>query len=133
MRLLITGSREMTPANYPQLKQAIETYYPDATEIWHGGAQGCDQLAERYAREKGLQSHTIRPDYGRHSGKLAPLRRNEELVRSTEATLAAHTGKLKTGTNHTAHYTIRYGNELTAVNLNTGKGTKVPPSESLSL
>lgn len=130
MRLLLTGSRSLTPEHYPALKKAIEENYPQATEIWTGGARGADELAEHYAREKGLRCCVIRPNYSKYSGQVAPLQRNIELVRATDATLAVYCGKLTGGTNHTAHWTLRYGHELTTAALDTGRRKHWPADTS---
>ena len=95
MKVLITGSRELTNDHYEQLKQLMRTHYPNATEIWHGGARGADALAERYAMEMQLPATVIRPDYKNNHPKAAPHLRNYQLVKMTEATLAVY-GKTET-------------------------------------
>lgn len=120
MKLLITGSRALPASYYNHLLHAIKTHYPEATEIWHGGANGADQLAGMAAGQLGLPCHVVRPDYHKYTQKVAPLQRNRELVRNTDATLAVHIKGLTTGTNHTAHVTLQHGNPLTVVNLRTG-------------
>ena len=102
MKLLITGSRRATEADYARLVAAIEKYAPGVGEILHGGAEGADQLAGRYARENGLKETILRPDYQAHLPKLAPLVRNQELVKRADGVIAFYCGAQGGGTAYTA-------------------------------
>ncbi len=98
MKLLISGSRNYT--NYDGLCAAIDELTMvlqiedimdcTPTEILHGGAQGADQLAAKYAREHNLPQTVIRPNYNRYHAKQAPLMRNTELVAQAEYTIALY-------------------------------------------
>ncbi len=112
MKLLITGSRRATEAGYDRLAAAIERYAPQAAEILHGGAEGADQLAARYARENGLKETILRPDYQAHPPKLAPLLRNQELVQRADGVIALYCGAQKGGTAYTAGLAARAGKLL---------------------
>lgn len=101
MKVLITGSRELTNHHYQSLKELMRTHYPNATQIWHGGATGADQLAARYAMEMQLEAVEIRPDYKRYPGKAAPHVRNYQLVKGTDATLAVYGAVETPGTKST--------------------------------
>jgi len=84
------------------------------TEILHGGAKGADQLADRYAREHNIKCTIILPDYKKYCGKIAPLKRNDDLVKLADMTLALY-GKGRTGkggTADTARKTKRAGKHL---------------------
>ena len=102
MKLLITGSRRATAQDYAGLAAAIQKYAPGATTILHGGAQGADQLAEQYAQAHGLPTVVIRPDYEQWPAKVAPLKRNHELVDLADGVIALYKGKRKGGTAYTA-------------------------------
>lgn len=92
MKLLITGSRNFD--DYEGLKIAFEALEKELGEsaslILHGGAKGADQLAEQYANERGMKTIVIRPDYEQHPAKVAPLKRNSDLVNLADATLALY-------------------------------------------
>lgn len=120
MRLLITASRTLTPEHYQQVADLIREHYPNATEIWHGGAHGGDQLAARYARENHLREEVLEPWYGKNGGRLAPLWRNDELVKATNCTLAIFNGVMTNGTRYTARKSLRAGHETTIADLWTG-------------
>lgn len=120
MRLLITASRKLKPEHYPELARLIAEHYPNATEIWHGGATGGDQLAKRYAQEHGLKEVELKPYYGNNGGRLAPLWRNDTLVANTHATLAAYWGTLEGGTAYTAKKSMKMGHQTTIADLWTG-------------
>ena len=102
MKLLITGSRRATAQDYAGLAAAIQKHAPEARTILHGGAQGADQLAEQYAQAHGLPTVVIRPDYDQWPAKVAPLKRNHELVDLADGVIALYKGKRKGGTAYTA-------------------------------
>lgn len=106
MKLLISGTRKATHKNdYEKLKSAIETHYPNVTQILHGGAMGVDTLAGIYAAEKGLPTKVIKPDYKKHAGKIAPLVRNTKLVELADVVLCYYLETKTGGTADTARKT----------------------------
>ncbi len=114
MKLLITGSRKLEDPK--TLKLAIEELKTKEgqkiTMLLHGGAKGADTLAENWAKENGIKTHVIKPNYEEH-GKAAPLIRNKELVKLANKTLALYTTEKRTGgTGHTATETIKAGKPL---------------------
>ncbi|MEO1626303.1 MAG: SLOG family protein [Bacteroidota bacterium] len=115
MKLLISGSRKAThPLDYARLKEAIQKYAPQATEIWHGGAHGIDALASLYAREHDLVEQVIRPDYQSHYHKAAPLLRNTELVKACDACIVYYVDSHSGGTKDTETKASR-SNKLLAI------------------
>ena len=95
MRIAIIGSRSITMEAYP----FIQSYIPrGASEIVSGGAEGADQLAEAYARQKHLPLKLFLPDYARFR-KSAPLQRNIEIVRYSDYVLVLWDGTSR-GTAH---------------------------------
>lgn len=124
MRILITGSR-----NYKNKEAILEAIVKSAwildtnaltehqeehTLILHGGAKGADTLAEQAAKQLELPTEIIRPDYERYGGKAAPLKRNSELVKRSEMTVAAYgEGRdRKGGTWDTAKKTLKANKPL---------------------
>ena len=89
MKLAIIGSRTLT--NIP-----IDKYIPEgATEIVSGGARGIDNLARDYAKRKGLKLTEFLPRYDVYPGKIAPLKRNEEIANYADAVVAFWDGESK--------------------------------------
>lgn len=113
MKLLITGSRTLNATHYLDLCMLIAHYYPNVTQIWHGGAGGADQLAQRYCDETGTPCRVLQPDYQRHYWKAAPLKRNAELVRMTDATLALYCGEVTNGTANAVMHSHKLGHPVT--------------------
>lgn len=117
MKLLITGSRAVAEndANFRRLSLEIQSRYSvlgtgcldeqghgagrhlSLMAILHGGAQGADQLADRFGKEQGLPVEVIRPDYRQYPDRLAPLMRNTELVARADAVIAFYGPKARTG------------------------------------
>ena len=95
MRVAIIGSRSITMDAYPVIQQYIPR---GASEIVSGGAEGADQLAAAYAREKHLPLKLFLPDYTRFR-KSAPLQRNMEIVRYSDYVLVLWDGTSR-GTAH---------------------------------
>lgn len=111
MKLLITGSRAQL--HYDRVKNGIAEIEKIAgkkvTEILHGDAIGNDQLAKKYANENELQETAIKPNYGKY-GKSAPLKRNDEMIKLSDATLAIYaTNKRSGGTMYTANRSKKAG------------------------
>jgi len=103
MILLLTGSRTMTEYGTVEaaINEAIEKH-GKPTKIIHGGANGADTLAERYAQLNGYDTHVIKPDYEKYGSKYAPLVRNKELVNTATVVVAVYDGQKTNGTRYTA-------------------------------
>jgi hypothetical protein len=76
MIVVITGSRGWTDRDVIRL--AIDAL-PSRSKVVTGGAWGADLLAEEYARVRGHQVVTVRPNYAEF-GKGAPLKRNDQML-----------------------------------------------------
>ena len=76
MKALVTGSRNFF--DYEWIASRLAKY--PLTEIITGGAIGVDANAERYAREKGLKSTILKPDWDKY-GKAAGYKRNSEMLK----------------------------------------------------
>lgn len=91
IRIAIVGSR-----NYPhtgKIRAEIDKLDPRTHLIISGGARGVDQAAERYAAACGFNVITIRPNYYKFAGKVAPLVRNREIVDTAHRILAFWDGQ----------------------------------------
>ena len=89
MKTAIVGSRSLSDSCYPILAE----YVPQGTsQIISGGAEGVDQLAERYALEHSLAMTVIRPDYKTYE-RHAPLVRNREICHEADYVLIFWDGR----------------------------------------
>ena len=70
-----------------------------------GGAEGIDSIAERYADSHNISKLILRPKYNLY-GRVAPIKRNEEMVNISDAVLIIWDGKSK-GAKYTAEYAER--------------------------
>ncbi len=96
MKLAIIGSRSLV--DFP-----IDKYIPEgATEIVSGGAKGIDTLARDYAKRNGLKFTEFLPRYDLYPGKVAPLKRNEEIAIYADAAVAFWDGESR-GTVYTVN------------------------------
>ena len=85
MRTGIIGSRGFE--DYPYLAECLDKHPVPITTIVSGGAKGADELAHRYANERGIPIETYLPRYGQY-GKSAPLKRNIQIVEASEQLIA---------------------------------------------
>ena len=132
MELLITGSRKFD--NYEALKNAIEVVEnlqnKKITILLHGGAIGADTLAQKWADENNIPTQIIKPDYKNHQNKIAPLIRNQELVKMADCTLALYEKNRTGGTWYTSQETIKANKPLYEY-LGTEKLIYTPPLKML--
>lgn len=104
MVILFSGHRNRKASNSDLCK--IIDHFPGA--VWlHGGAIGFDSQVELFARENGVQTQVIRPDYGLF-GKAAPLRRNDQMIELCDLVIALYDGRKSGGT----FYTIKKAREM---------------------
>ena len=109
MKLLIVGSRSIT-------KFDLSPYFSDDVDtIISGGATGIDTLAEQYADSHHLSKYIIRPRYELY-GRVAPLKRNEQMVDISDAILVIWDGYSK-GTLYTIKYAKKAKKPLTLFQL----------------
>ena len=95
MKVAVVGSRGLTADALGRWEQYVPI---GCSEIISGGAVGVDTLAERFARAEGLSLTVLRPDYDQFD-KIAPLIRNEAIVRQADYVLILWDGRSK-GTLH---------------------------------
>lgn len=101
MKIAFTGHRDKI-ANPADL-DGIPT-----SALWvHGGAVGFDSQVEQYAKEHGIRTQVIKPDYSRW-GMSAPLVRNRQIVNGADYLYACYDGREHGGT----IFTIRLARQL---------------------
>lgn len=81
MRVAVIGSRGL---NINHLEEYLP---PDTEEIISGGAKGIDACARAYARANGIKLTEFLPEYHKY-GRSAPLKRNIQIVESSDLVLA---------------------------------------------
>ncbi|MBO5852255.1 MAG: DUF2493 domain-containing protein [Clostridia bacterium] len=87
MKVAVIGSRGLIVKN-------LEKYLPeDTTEIVSGGAYGIDSCARAYARQNGIKLTEFLPEYNRYPGKIAPLKRNIQIIEYADVVYAFWDGK----------------------------------------
>ena len=64
--------------------------YPDMA-LAHGGGDGVDRIAARWAEARGVDQVIARPDWKAH-GRAAPFRRNDELLNLLPRGILAYPG-----------------------------------------
>lgn len=110
MKLAIVGSRTITHVDISSIL-AKHQLAPDT--IISGGARGVDTIAERWAKEHGINLLVFKPDYKAHL-QGAPIRRNELMARECDTLLAIWDGKSK-GTYHIINYAKKLGKHVIVV------------------
>ena len=81
MRIAVIGSRKLEVSN-------LADYLPkETTEIVSGGARGVDTSARDYALKHGISLKEFLPEYDKY-GRLAPLKRNLEIIAYADIVLA---------------------------------------------
>lgn len=94
MKLAIVGSRNISGVN-------IEEYLPEGIdEIVSGGARGIDSVAAAYAKTHGIKLVEFLPDYKKYPGRVAPLRRNDQIADYADEVIAFWDG-VSSGTKYT--------------------------------
>ena len=110
MNLAIVGSRKIKDLD-------ISKYIHEKPDcIVSGGAIGIDTLAEEYARENGIKTFIIKPEYEKY-GKGAPLKRNHTILEQSDKVLAFWDWESK-GTKYTIDLAKKMGKELLVIPVN---------------
>jgi hypothetical protein len=109
MKIAFTGHRDRQ-ANPSDLAMIAEKY--PGSEWVHGGAKGFDTQVEQYARDNGIRTTVIRPDYVNHYVKLAPLVRDRQIVDKCDLLVALYDGRQTGGTLYTIGYAKPEGKDI---------------------
>lgn len=96
MKLLIVGSRSV---NNIDLTEYVKK---DVDLIITGGAEGVDRIAENYADKHRISKLILYPRYELY-GRVAPLKRNEQMVEIADKIIVIWDGVSKG-----SRYTIEY-------------------------
>lgn len=92
LKIGIIGSRNLFVAS-------LENYLPEnTTEIVSGGAKGIDNCAREYAIINNIKLTEFLPEYQKY-GRVAPLKRNLQIIDYSDMLIAFWNGKSK-GTKH---------------------------------
>ena len=76
----VAGSGPVTDAGPVHFAlDRVRAKYPDMVLV-HGGGQGAEKIAARWAESKGVHQVVCKPDWNAH-GRAAPFRRNDQLLR----------------------------------------------------
>lgn len=111
MKIAIVGSR-----NFKRLDKVVRfvSHLEKDVIVVSGGARGVDQAAERAARQHGLQTLIIRPDWDKY-GKSAGFRRNHTIVEQADELVAFWDGKSK-GAKHSIDLARKKGIPVLVIN-----------------
>ncbi|NJO91637.1 MAG: DUF2493 domain-containing protein [Chloroflexia bacterium] len=99
MTLGVIGSRKFT--DEALLRHHLDMLQQDISAIVNRGAKGADQMAEAWAKDKGIPTIIFLHEYDKY-GRGAPLKRNHLIIAESDHILAIIAGESR-GT----HYTIR--------------------------
>lgn len=116
-RVVIAGGRHFN--DYPMLAKFMDNILREKVLthrilIVSGKARGADSLGERYAQERGYTVQEHKADWD-GLGKSAGYRRNEDMAKNSDATVAFWDGK-SVGTKHMINLTKQYGNKVAVCN-----------------
>jgi hypothetical protein len=85
LKIAVVGSRNFD--NYSMLEEKLNLHIlSNRDTIISGGARGADKLAERYARERGLELMIFKPNWLK--GRGAGLLRNTDIVSAADKVVA---------------------------------------------
>jgi len=94
-RIGVVGSR--TFGSYQQLTKELETIIRMGDILVSGGAVGADSMAQRFAKDTGMEIRVIYPNYATY-GKGAAFIRNRDIVENSDLILAFYAkGRFKQG------------------------------------
>ncbi len=108
IKLAVVGSRGFRDDRL--LARTLEA--ADPILVISGGAKGADQMAETWARRKGVETLIFHPDHKKYRHPYH--HRNRLIVEACEELIAFWDGK-STGTKYTIGYARRMGKKVTVV------------------
>lgn len=85
-RLIIAGGRRYIPQTRDEQIITATVERLGVTEIISGGADGADEMGERYAKAMGIPLRVFPADWRRHGKKAGPMR-NREMALQADACL----------------------------------------------
>ena len=105
MNIAVIGSR--TFQDQTLLNQVLSKAFSKDDTLISGGAKGADQLAETWARRKGITCRIFKPDWQRHS-RSAGFKRNHTIIAHADKVIAFWDGQSK-GTAHSIEMAKKKG------------------------
>jgi hypothetical protein len=118
MKIAVVGSRNFNDkSKLFDILDTLEQQVKDFDQIdliVSGGATGADQLAEEYAKEKGIKTDIYLPQYNLY-GRGAALKRNLQIIDAADIVVAFWDGK-SPGTNHTINESKKREKEVLIIN-----------------
>jgi hypothetical protein len=95
VRVAVSGSR--TICNKEFIFSTLDFYLSRLLKeneviIVHGNAKGVDYIANDWAIERGLKTIIYEPDYSKYLPKLAPIKRNQQIIDEADYLIAITTG-----------------------------------------
>jgi hypothetical protein len=107
-RIGVVGSRIF--GNYQQLATTLTNMVNDGDSLVSGGAIGADSMAQRYAKDAGMEITIFYPNYVR-LGKGATFARNKAIVEHSDVVVAFYAkGKFQIGgTSNTIYWCKQLG------------------------
>lgn len=115
-KIVVAGGREFTDFDkltYVMDKLLINKRTDHKIIIVCGGARGADALGKQYAELRGYDVLLMKADWDKF-GKSAGYRRNDDMAKVSQATVAFWDGKSR-GTSHMIDLTKKYKRQLRVV------------------
>ena len=115
----ITGHRDKK-ADWWDIKDFLEFHAKEEKlTVIHGGAIGFDTQVHRVIKRLkskkfgyDIKEITLEPDYSKGNPKVAPLKRNDEIVKQCDIVLALYDGRPRGGTAYTIKKTEGSGKKV---------------------
>jgi predicted Rossmann fold nucleotide-binding protein DprA/Smf involved in DNA uptake len=89
MKFAVVGSRSIN--DYEFIKLILDNLLSKGDSLVSGGAIGVDQLAEKYAKENGIEIKVYLPDWATW-GKAAGFIRNKKIIDNCDECIVFHDG-----------------------------------------
>lgn len=118
MRLVVAGSRDID--NRVAVQTILNNFLArhDVDEIMTGGARGVDDMAHRFAEERGIDNYVVKADWEEHGRAAGPIR-NEKMAKMGDALLAIWDGK-SSGTRSMIDNALNHSLDVTVKVLDEG-------------
>lgn len=95
VKVAISGSRTITDREF--VFSVLDFYLSRLLKeneviIVHGNAKGVDFIANDWANANGLEKIIFEPDYSKYLPKVAPIKRNQQIIEAADYLIAITTG-----------------------------------------
>lgn len=108
--IAVTGPRD-PPSRAERLVQDWVNNLTKQTVVYHGDARGVDAMARDFAKDRGLKTVPVRPNYNKFAGSIAPLVRNAEMVSQVDEVVGFWHGQPFGGTLNTLWVAHKLGKQ----------------------